>query len=218
MISHYHWFFELLLWIPPTLIAISWRETVKAWVCHYRGDPTIQSVGGTSFGFKNLDPIGSALAPVLLIIGRTTVYGWANPTEIRPNFLNRGNVDAALAVSAGLLTNFVMAVVWSKASIFATSLAKSSPELSESLLVISQAGIQINVMLIAVHLFPLPPLDMSYIVRGYLPRYPKAWYTYLDPVGQPVVLLLFLFKIAPFYVNPVAKVILSQVQWVSSMF
>lgn len=214
MLAHYRWFFELLIWLPPTLMAISWRESIKAWVCHLRGDPTIKSVGATSFSMNNLDPLGSAFAPVLLIIGHSSVYGWAHATKIRSNFLKLGQTDVILAVCAGFLANFVMAVAWAELANIAAYLEKQAPHLSEVLLIASQAGVQINATLIAIHLLPLPPLDMSYIIRSYLPRYPKAWYTYADPVGQPLIFLLFLFNIAPRYINPITHIILEQVHWV----
>lgn len=214
MLAHYRWFFELLIWLPPTLMAISWRESIKAWICHLRGDPTIKSVGSTSFAMGNLDPLGSALAPVLLIIGHSSVYGWVHTTKIRSNFLKLGQTDVIIAVCSGFLANFVMAVAWAELANLAVHIESHTPQFSEILLIASQAGVQINVTLIAVHLFPLPPLDMSYIIRSYLPRYSKAWYIYADPIGQPIVFILFLFNIAPAYLNPVIHIVLEQVHWV----
>lgn len=216
MVMHYKWFTDLLIWMVPTLLAVSWRETAKAWVCHLRGDPSVKAAGGTSLALSNLDPVGSALAPVLLILGHNTVYGWARTTEIRPNFLKRGQTDAVLAVCAGFLTNLIMAIVWVKVGVIAKTFTTSHPTIAEILLIAAKAGLQVNVILISVHLIPLPPMDMSYILRGTMPRYTKAWYTYIDPIGHHVVFLLFLFKIAPTYVQPIASVVLEQIQSIIS--
>ena len=52
-------------------------------------------------------------------------------------------------------------------------------------------GIAINLILIALNLLPLPPLDGSRIVMAFLsPRW-AAQYAKLEPWGIPILLLLF---------------------------
>ena len=69
MTSAYPWFFQLLTWIIPVITAVSWRECAKVIISDHRGDSTANMIGLGSFSsFKNLDPIGSAISPLLLAL------------------------------------------------------------------------------------------------------------------------------------------------------
>jgi Zn-dependent protease len=193
-------------------MAISWRESAKALACHYRGDPSIKSIGKTSFAMSNLDPIGSLLAPVLLILRQNYVYGWTESTVIRKNFLKGGQTDVIGVVCIGFLANLAMAIGWLWMAKLALGLERSLPTVSEFLLIAAEAGVQINILLICIHLIPLPPLDMSYVVRGLLPRYPKALYTQFDPIGHYIITLLLLFKVAQPYIKPLYELLSGELQ------
>lgn len=213
MLIHYKWFYELLIWMPPTLLAISWREAVKAWVYNWREHSTSNRPLKASFDFTNLDPIGSAIAPVLLILAHSYVYGWAKPADIRANNLKKGIWDVALILFAAFAANFLMAAGWAWVAKFALHLSKTNPHLSEALFIASEAGVQVNILLISIHLLPLPPLDMSYLVRvklGKYSRYAESWYTYIDPVGQIALFILLLFKIAQPFIHPLYLLVLEQ--------
>lgn len=218
MLSDYQWFIELLFWMPPTILAISWRESVKTWLCNYRGDSSAKRSGNLSFSLNNLDPTGSAIAPILLILSHSYVYAWAKPTDIRHTFLKGKQSDVIIIVCLGLLSNFVMAMGWSLIAMIGKTQTHLHPMLAKLLIVSGQAGIQINILLIAVHLIPLPPLDMSYVVRAFLPRYARSTYTLLDYIGHYIVFGLFLFDIGQSYIHPVYIGLVDQLHSIMHIF
>lgn len=208
MVQSHLWFFKLLIWLIPVLTAISWREAVKAWVSHFRGDSTAKMFGLASFSLtKNLNPLGSALSPLLLILGQDYVYGWVDKTDVRPRYLNRGLADTILVLMSAILFNLLFAAAW--AYVGHGAKLYTSGTLMVTLIGMSKAGIHINLMLFIVHLIPLPPLDMSLIVREFFPRYPKAFYVSLDPIGHIVVFALLATQIALPFIEPIYNFVYS---------
>ena len=204
MVGAYPWFFELLTWLIPIITAVSWRETVKVIVSSYRGDSTASMIGLGSFkSLKNLDPIGSAIAPLILVLRhKGFVYAWARGSDLRVNFLNRGKIDVILVILSGLLFNYIMAITWAYIGKLSFFLEASYQSIAKVLLVSAKNGIQINLILVIMHLLPLPPLDMSYLIRSFLPRYIKALYISLDHVGHYVIFVLIFFRIAKPILEP----------------
>lgn len=208
MVLYYKWFYELLVWFPPIILAIGTRELIKAKLCAYRGDVSVRTTGATRFSIENFDPMGSIISPLLLILSRNYVYSWAKPIKIRKDFLKRGQTDVIIIVLCGLLSNFVMACCWRYVEYIPAYIEHTNPFAAELLLIMAKAGVQINTLLITIHLIPLPPLDASYIVRGHLPRYPKAWYTFLDNIGHYCIFGSLLFKILQPYIHPIYQLVL----------
>ena len=202
MIDAYRWFFMLFIWVIPTLTAVSWREAVKAHLSHYRGDSTAKMLGLGSFSpIKNIHPIGSAVSPLLLILKHNDIYAWANKIEVRSSYLNQGRADTILILSSAIAFNFLLALVWAWLAQFSAMLPSGSIQylIMES----CKAGIKVNLVLFVMHLIPLPPLDMSSIVREFMPRYPKSFYASLDSIGHYLIFFALLLDYAQPYLDPI---------------
>ncbi|MCP8352008.1 site-2 protease family protein [Candidatus Synchoanobacter obligatus] len=206
MTSTYPWIINIFVWFLPVLTAISWREAIKAWVCHYRGDSTAKMAGLGSFSLmKNLDPIGSALAPFVLIIRHIGfIYAWAKPLDIRPNYLNRGTFDVGLIVFAGIASNFIMAIGWAWIGYIGQHFILN-PNAAKYVTMAGKSGVSINLLLFLIHMIPLPPLDMSQLVRFYLPRYIKAFYITVDSIGHYLIFVIIFLKLEEPYLMPIMK-------------
>jgi len=199
MIAESHpWFMDLAAWVLPLLTAVSFREAIKTHACHYRGDTIAKMVGLGSFSLtKNLDPFGSALGPLVLIIRQKgLVYGWAKGTEIRPDFLNKGRWDAAFIILIALLSNYIMAAGWACFGKLGLLFNDTFPRISEFMLLMGKNGVEINLLLMIVHLIPVPPMDISYLVRSYLPQVIRMAYTPFDYVGQYLIYVVIFLKAA----------------------
>ncbi len=194
MENTYPWIFELLAWLVPTFTAISWREAIKVRLCNLRGDSTAHMVGLGSFSLsKHLDPIGSALAPLLMILRhKEYIYAWARASEIRSNFLKNGRYDVLLIVSCAILSNLMMACGW--IGIIQIGKLMGNHAAASFLITSAEAGVKINLLLTIVHLIPLPPMDISLIVREYLPRYIKGFYRLFDPIGHFLIFAAIFFQ------------------------
>lgn len=201
MIDTYRWFFLLFIWVIPTLTAVSWREAIKAHLSHFRGDSTAKMIGLGSFALhKNIHPIGSALSPLVLILKHNDIYAWANKVEVRSNFLKLGHIDTIIILSAAILFNFLFAAVWAWIAHFAALLPRGG--LQHIIIESCNAGIKVNLVLFAIHLLPLPPLDMSNILREFLPRYPRSFYASIDYVGHYIIFFGLLFDYGQKYLDP----------------
>ncbi|UTC24751.1 site-2 protease family protein [Candidatus Comchoanobacter bicostacola] len=192
-----NWLFELTLWVIPVLLAVKWRESAKAIVSHYRGDSTAKMLGLGSINiFKNLDPIGSVIAPFLLILKGQLPFGWARSFSIRPYFLNRGKFDVLIIILSGFLANILMAIGWLWVDHLSTYI-EWSPKLYTVLTHSAQNGIKINCMLIIAHCIPIFPMDIAVIIDMFLPRSLSSLYKLTEWIGPYVIFFIIFSNMYP---------------------
>jgi len=66
-----------------------------------------------------------------------------------------------------------------------------------------QAGIIINLVLFVFNLFPIPPLDGSKVLSGFLPRSAALMMDKIEPYGFFIVVGLLYFGILGTVMNPI---------------
>ena len=102
---------EIIFFIIVLIFSIVIHEVSHGFVANYLGDPTAKHAGRLTLNpLKHLDPIGSVLLPVLLILTTGKGIGWAKPVPINPfNFKDQkyGSLKAAVA---GPVSNFIIAL------------------------------------------------------------------------------------------------------------
>lgn len=169
---------EWLLFLPALIVAISVHEFAHAWMADRLGDPTPQLQGRLTLNpLKHFDPVGT----LMLLIFR---FGWGKPVEFDPYNLRHPRRDAALISLAGPMVNLILATILSLISKFA-----QIPLLSLFFVPL----ILININLAIFNLLPVPPLDGSKILYGFLPR---DWADeYNDFMGRYGTILLILLII-----------------------
>ena len=91
----------------------------------------------------------------------------------------------ALVGAAGPATNFVLALI--AGAIFAHT------NLTGDAFTLLGYAITINIILGVFNLFPIPPLDGSRIIAGFMPREVYAHWAELDRYGMFAVFALFIF-------------------------
>ena len=152
------------------IFSIVIHEISHGAVANYLGDPTAKYAGRLTLNpLKHLDPIGSVVVPVFLIIlAKTTgggiIFGWAKPVPINPyNFRDQkyGSMKVALAgpganlaiaLFFGLLLRFVPASIIPLGALSMFSFI-----------------VYINILLVIFNLLPSPPLDGSHVLFTFLP-------------------------------------------------
>jgi Zn-dependent protease len=138
----------------PLLYSIIFHELAHGWVAYLMGDPTAKSLGRLSLNpLKHLDPIGTIM---LFIFG----FGWAKPVPVNFNQLRDRHKGMILVSAAGIITNMLLAFC----ALFLNRLLSISP--SSMYVVLLYYFAQINIILAAFNLIPLPPLDGSKILLG----------------------------------------------------
>ena len=181
---------EFSIWALPVLFAVTLHEVAHGWMAKRLGDPTAQRLGRLSLNpIKHIDPLGTILIPGLMILmGTGFIFGWAKPVPITWSNLRKPRRDMALVALAGPGANLVMATLWALVRWLAAYLPWGW--MAMPLALMGAAGIGINIVLMVLNLLPLPPLDGSRVVAGFLPSR-LAWrYSRIEPYGLWILLLL----------------------------
>jgi Zn-dependent protease len=158
----------------PLLFAITVHEVAHGWMAKQFGDPTAQRLGRLTLNpIKHIDPLGTILVPGLLLILGGFIFGWAKPVPVTWENLRHPKRDMAIVAAAGPGSNFLMALFWGLIAKIGLMLGSFSWA-SVPMQYMGQFGIEINIVLMVLNLFPLPPLDGGRVAVGLLPG-PWAW-------------------------------------------
>jgi len=190
--------------------AITVHEAAHAWMANRLGDPTAAALGRASLNpLVHIDLIGTIVFPLVLILLKGPVFGWAKPVPYNPNNLRhprRGGLWISLAGPiANVLTAAAAAAVFqilklAGAHIPATSLW-SKP--LGGLVVILIIMASINLTLAVFNLIPVPPLDGSGILAGLLSERGAAAFERLRPYGFLILLALIYTNALRFIYSPI---------------
>lgn len=194
---------QVAVWALPVLFAITVHEVAHGWVARQLGDPTAMMLGRLTLNpFKHIDPIGTVLVPLALIALGGVIFGWAKPVPITAENLRHPKRDMALVAAAGPVSNLVMAILWALIMKAALMLPDGLRGLTLPLTYMGWAGININVLLMVLNLLPVPPLDGSRVVAGFLPDR-LAWkYSRIENYGLIILLLLMVSGILGKIMSP----------------
>lgn len=179
------------VWMLPVLLAITVHEVAHGWMAQRLGDRTAQMLGRLSLNpLRHIDPIGTVLVPIALLLLGGVMFGWAKPVPVTKENLRRPERDMALVAIAGPGANLVMALLWLGLLTIGIALQDASLTTARLLVYLGTAGIIINTVLMVLNLLPVPPLDGSRVVASLLPG-PLAYrYGRIEPYGLLVLLLL----------------------------
>jgi len=108
--------------------------------------------------------------------------------------VNFGNLrhpkrDMVWVAGAGPAANFVMALLW---VLLLGAAMPGNVLASDGLQQVAQYGIIVNLVLMALNLLPIPPLDGGRIAVGLLPGRASYALSRLEPYGFFIILLLLL--------------------------
>ncbi len=180
----------IAVWALPVLFAITLHEVAHGWVARFYGDHTAAALGRLSLNpIKHVDPVGTLLVPAMLLLLQTGfVFGWAKPVPVIMGNLHQPRRDMAKVALAGPGANLIMALFW--AVLLKIAIAAGGQGLMQGLLYMSAAGILINLVLMVLNLFPVPPLDGSRVLNGFLPEALARKVDRVEPYGLLIVVAL----------------------------
>lgn len=180
------------VWALPVIFAVTLHEAAHGYAARSCGDRTAEMNGRLSLNpMRHIDPIGTVLVPLLSLLLGGIIFGWAKPVPVDERHFGNPRRDMALVAAAGPLANLAMALLWVLALYVALSL-HGMPWLTVPLQYMGLAGISINLVLMALNLLPLPPLDGGRLVAAIMT--PKAAISYLsiEPYGIFILLALLM--------------------------
>ena len=200
--------------IPGILIAITFHEFAHAFAADRLGDDTPRRQGRLNLNpFTHLDLFGTIM---LVFAG----FGWGKPVEINPRNFNR-NISLpkaeAIVAAAGPFMNFIIAIVF---EIIFCLVIKFVPGIyvTDGIIYFSSRAIQITVAIIqsiiainiglgVFNLIPLPPLDGSKILGGFLPYNARNWMDSHSQIFEIIFVALWIVGILSLIVSPLITII-----------
>ena len=191
---------SMLATLLAVLMAITLHETAHGFVAYQLGDPTAKNAGRLSLNpLKHLDPFGALL---MFVAG----FGWAKPVPVNPYYFKGDKTKGMMLVSvAGPVMNLI--ICFAAYLIFVAGHGfYQSPFLSTFL----QSCVTLNVYLAVFNLIPIPPLDGSKILAGFLPReMAYKFLTVVERYGMLILFALIIFNLTDIVLVPIANGILN---------
>lgn len=183
--------------IVVALFAITFHEAAHALTAAACGDDTAKRLGRASLNpVRHIDLLGTILLPAFLfLIHSPILIGWAKPVPVNWSNLRRWRRDMMLVAAAGPAANFALAAL-SFGVIYGLVRTDWMPPvwLKETL----AASLGLNLLLAVFNLIPIPPLDGSKVLAGFLPekwamriaglrqrRQALKWHTQVFKEGMP---------------------------------
>jgi Zn-dependent protease len=190
---------------PVLIMSIVIHEVAHAWQARREGDLTADQLGRITLNpIPHLDPIGSVVLPLILILTQSSVFfGWAKPVPVNPsNFrqLKAGDIRVSMA---GIVSNLGLALIFTLLG--AVLMAVGVNDVTVVGMFVCRMAILVNLMLAFFNLIPIPPLDGSHVVYRLLPPRLAEHYQQAGRSGFLLILgLVFFFRdVLTFLLTPV---------------
>lgn len=195
---------SILSFIPAIVV----HEVAHGFAAYKLGDPTAKAAGRLSLNpMKHIDPFGTVILPLLLMILHWPIFGYAKPVPYNPTYFKDPRRGDAITGLAGPLANLCMALI---AAIIMQILHAALPPLvlfSGAMYYVYAMFLPIfilvNLYLMFFNLLPIPPLDGSSIIALFIPEKKLAkWYSiqhYAFPIFMICIIVVpYIIGVNPF--------------------
>jgi len=172
----------------PVIFAITLHEAAHGYVARYFGDKTAFLLGRISLNpARHIDLVGTIFLPVVMLFvsGGRIMFGWAKPVPVNFRALRHPKRDMLWVALAGPASNLAMALGWGAALKIGVL---SGLGQRDFLLQVPIAGIEVNLVFMALNLLPILPLDGGRVVVSLLPDSLARGFSRLERFGLPILL------------------------------
>ncbi len=182
---------DAIFYIIVLIMSIVAHEISHGYAAERVGDPTARLSGRLTLNpIKHIDPVGSVILPALLYFsGSGFIFGWAKPVPYNPANLRNKKWGTIAVASAGIITNFIIAVIFG----LLIRLAISFGIQNQALYNIGSTIVFINLLLGIFNLVPIPPLDGSKILFSFLPFKCRNAEIFLERYSLIIMILFVVF-------------------------
>ena len=156
--------FKIFLYILIVFSAV-FHEYFHAWAAYYLGDPTAKYAGRLTLNpLKHLDPMGTVILPLLLLLFFNMFVGMAKPVPYNPYNLRDRKFGEVKVGLAGPGANFLIAIIFGL-------LLRFFPDYFSGFFFVTLTWVvYINIFLGLFNLLPVPPLDGSKLLIHFFPN------------------------------------------------
>jgi len=201
---------KIAIWALPLLFAITLHEVAHGWVAYLCGDYTAKLSGRLTINpVKHIDPVGTIVVPLLLLMFTHFVIGWAKPVPVNSRNVTRPRLQMPLISLAGPMANLVMALFWAFIAKAGLLLGVSNPWFGTPMQLMGEAGVWINVVLAVFNCLPLPPLDGWHVLLFLFPGKLSWHLARFERYGFFIVLLLVASGALTYVIWPPISLILN---------
>ena len=173
------------------------HEVAHGYIAYRLGDNTASLRGRLTLNpIKHLDPFGSVILPLLLILMNAGfVLGWAKPVPFNPDNLRNGKKGIFMVAVAGILANLMLAIIFGLLIRFGFvfGLPPFDALALHSFYKIASTIVITNLVLALFNLIPIPPLDGSKILFSFLPARLQYIEEFLERWGMFLLLFFIIF-------------------------
>ena len=208
----------IAIYALPVIFAITLHEAAHGYIAKLRGDPTAFLEGRVTLNpLKHIDPVGTIVVPLLILAvskllgGGGLLFGWAKPVPVNFNRLRHPKNDIRYVAAAGPAANLIMALAWAGIMKFLIVSSLAEPFFME----MAKAGIMTNMVLAALNLLPILPLDGGRVLFSMLPMRLAIGFARMEPYGMFILMLLMMLNLLPILIYPLVS---SGVQIISLLF
>lgn len=181
---------SLIVNFVPIILAIVLHELAHGYAAYRLGDNTAKIYGRLTLNpLKHIDPFGSILLPALLYFSHAGfMFGWAKPVPVNFNNLKNSKRDLIIVSAAGIVTNLVLAIISALLLKAVSFLPQSTIQGILGLFLLNM--VVFNVVLAIFNALPIPPLDGSKILFGWVNKPWTQRYVNSERAGLIAIVLL----------------------------
>lgn len=181
---------SILVNFLPIFIAIVLHETAHGYAAYKLGDNTAKIAGRLSLNpVKHIDLFGTIIFPAMLFYsGVGFIFGWAKPVPVNFSNLKKTQRDIVIVSSAGIVANLLLAIV--SASFLHAEDYLSHPIAQGIFQVFLINMVVYNIVLAVFNLLPIPPLDGSKILFGWINKSWAQKYIHAEHLGLAFILFV----------------------------
>lgn len=154
----------------PFMMAVCFHEYAHGFIASFWGDTTAKDSGRLTLNpIPHIDPLGTLIFPlVAFITGIPILFGWAKPVPINPTRFTRYRPGLFWVSFAGPAMNILLGILSALALGAWLRFIPDDFYLFRPIGLMCLFSVQLNYMLCAFNLIPLPPLDGSKMIQSFL--------------------------------------------------
>ncbi len=199
---------NIIIMIIVLLFSVVFHEVSHGWVAYRLGDDTAHKMGRLTLNpIPHIDPYMTVLLPLILgfMTGWRVMFGGAKPVPVNPYNFKNPKKGMAITAAAGPVSNLILiaaSVILFRILLILGFVEKYDVQkrfFTNEMNFIDAFfvyAVLINTVLMVFNLIPIPPLDGSKVIMGFMSYEQAAKYESFSRYGMYVLIgLLFLGSI-----------------------